>query len=190
MAARVSPFQPIGDRARWRVIYDLLRDTPVGGVLRYEDMGTALGLDPETDRHVIQMAMRRAAREHEVCDKRTVESVANEGYRIVQTPEKLRLAERDRRKSGRSLARGSSKVVNVDLSGVEPETRHAFEVVARAFAMQMEFNRRFDVRQKRLEKAVDDMSQRTERTEERTERTEEEIADLKARLARLEGEET
>jgi predicted nucleic acid-binding Zn-ribbon protein len=45
--------------------------------------------------------------------------------------------------------------------------------------MQMDFNRRLDVRQKRLESVMESVTERTERSEE-------EIAALKERLARLE----
>jgi hypothetical protein len=177
----MAPFQPIGDRARWRVIYDMLTKADVDDVITYEQIGTALGLDPEADRHIIQMAMRRAAREHEVSDNRAIDVIPNTGYVIVQAPEHLTLARRHQKKSTKALERGHSKVVHVDLSGMEPETRRAFEVVARAFTMQMDFNRRFDVRQARLEEAIGAMTERTERTEE-------EIAELKRRLARLEGD--
>jgi hypothetical protein len=179
----MSPFEPVGARARWRVIYDLLRKLSPGDVLTYRRIGDALNLDPEGDRHVIQMAVRRAAREYEVEDNRALEVVPNEGYRVVQAPEHLRLAQVQQKRARKALARGQSKVVHVDLSGLEPETRRAFEVVARAFAMQMDINKRFDIRQKRLEQSLNAMSERTDRTEQ-------EIADLKARLARLEDEET
>lgn len=177
----MSPFQPAGEQARWRVVYDLLCKIETGGVLTYEQIGKALDLDVDADRHPIQMAMRRAAKEHEEADRRAVEAVPNEGYRVVEAPEHLRLARGQQKRAGRALARGQSKVVHVDLAGLAPDTRRAFEVVARAFAMQMDFNKRLDVRQAKLEQAVDAMSERTERTEQ-------EIADLKARLARLEGD--
>jgi hypothetical protein len=175
----MAPFQPAGERARWRIVYDLLCEAAIGDVVTYEVLGEALEMDPGKDRHVIQMAVRRAAQEHERNDKRALDVVPNEGYRIVPAPENLRLARRHQKKAGKSLARGQSKVVNVDLTGVDADTRNAFEVVARAFALQMDFNRRFDVRQARLEDTVAGMSERTERTEQ-------EIADLKSRLAALE----
>lgn len=179
--ALLSPFQPVGDRARWRVIYDILRKTKTGDAITYEQLGEALDLHPVHDRHVIQMAVRRAAREHEEADNRALDVIPNKGYVIVPAPENLRLARSHQKRANRSLARGHSKVVHVDLSGLDTETRNAFEVVARAFALQMEFNKRFDVRQARLEQAVNSMSERTERTEA-------EIAELKARLARLEAD--
>jgi hypothetical protein len=177
----MAPFQPAGERARWRVIYELLCATPTGEVLQYKRIAEALDLDADADRHAIQMAVRRAAREHEVQDKRSTEAVPNQGYRIVETPEKLRLARGQQKRAGKALVRGHSHVAHVDLNGLNPDVRHAFEVVGRAFAMQMDFNRRFAVSQSRLEEAVAGMTERTERTEQ-------EITDLKARLARLEGD--
>lgn len=183
-AALMSPFKPIGDQARWQTVYALLVRTKTGDVLTYEAIAEALELDSKRDRHAIQMAMRRAAKEHEEADKRAIESVANKGYRVVEAPEHLRLARGHHRRASKALVRGQSKVVHVDLGALDPETRRAFEVVASAFAAQIEFNKRFDVRQQRLEKAFEDITERTDKTEARTEQ---EIAELKARLARLEG---
>lgn len=183
----MSPFKPIGEVARWQAVYALLRATKTGDVLTYEAIGEALELDPKLERHAIQMAVRRAAKEHEEADKRAIEAVPNKGYRVVEAPEHLRLARGHHRRASKALVRGQSKAVNVDWAALDPEARRAFEVVVAAFAAQIEFNKRFDVRQKRLEQAFDAMAERTDKTEQRTEQ---EIAELKARLARLEGEQT
>lgn len=176
----MSPFTPRGTRARWRIIYDLLCAAKVDDIVTYEQLAEALELDPDSDRHTVQMAVRRAAQEHEQADKRALDVVPNVGYRIVRAPEHLTLARRHQKRSSRALVRGHSKAVNVDLSNVDDATRHALEMVARAFSMQMDFNRRFDVRQKRLEDAVSAVNERTERTEA-------EMTELRARLERLEG---
>lgn len=175
----MSPFEPAGESARWRVIYELLASTDVGGILTYEAMAEALELDPNEDRHTMQVAMRRAARELETVNKHAIEAVKNVGYRIVEPEEHLKLAKGQQRRSSRALARGQSVVTNVDLSSVDPEVRHAFQVVASAFAMQQEFNRRVDVRQKKLEDAL-------ETVREKSARTDDEVADILARLERLE----
>lgn len=172
-------FEPKGDRARWRVLYDLLRKLDVGDTISYVECGTALDLDPNTDRHVIQMAMRRAAKEFETEDKHALESVVNVGYRVVEAEKHLVLAKRQQKRAGKALARGHSKVVNVDLSDVEPEVRSAFQVVAQAFSMQMEMNRRFDSRARKLEEAVEMMDAKQGRSES-------ELAELRARIERLE----
>jgi len=177
----MSPFEPTGDRARWRIIYDLLVKAETDDTVTYEDMGYALGLDPVADRHLIQMAVRRAAREHESADNRALDAVPNVGYRIVKAPEHLTLAQRHQKKAGRSLARGKSKVDHVDLSGVPPETRRLFEVVGMAFKMQADFNQRLDIRQERLERQVQAAVSAQEHTSE-------EMTELRKRLDRLEAE--
>lgn len=175
------PFEPAGDTARWRIIYDLLIKASIDQVITYQEMGEALALDPEADRHAIQMAVRRAAKEHEVTDGRALDVVPNTGYRIVTVPEHLTLAKRHQKKASRALARGQSKVEHVDLTGVDPETKRAFEVVALAFQMQADFNRRLEANQKKLARQVDAAASAQERTAE-------DIADLRLRLARLEAD--
>ena len=177
----MSPFIPTGDHARWRIVYDLLTKAAVNDTITYEEMGEALDLDPADDRHAIQMAVRRAAREHEVRDNRALDAVPNVGYRIVQVPEHLDLARRHQRKAGKSLERGRSKVDHVDLSGVDEDTKRAFEVVAQAFALQADFNRRLDIRQEKLEQQV-------AAAQSAQEHTSDELADLRARLEKLEAE--
>jgi len=176
----MSPFESVGETARWRTVYALLQPLPTGSTLEYATIARALGLDPDEDRHTIQMAARRAGVECEQVDKRAIEAIKNVGYRIVEPEEHGRLAVYQQRRSTRALKSGRSKVVNVDLTGLEPEVRKAFEVMAQAFAMQMDFNRRMDVRQKRLETAVNSI-------EERHDRSASEVAKLKERLERLEN---
>ena len=182
----MSPFEPTGDNARWRTIYLILQGTPIDTIVTYEEMGRALSLDPDKDRHVIQMAMRRAAQEFERQDKHAVNAVPNEGYRVVKADAHLELARREGRKAGRSLKRGRSKAVNVDLSEVEdPEVRKALELTAQAFSLQMDFNRRFAVRQEQLERAVHEITD-TQATDRQ--RSTDEVAKLRERIERLERE--
>lgn len=175
----MSPFIPVGDRARWRILYDLLATKELGDTITYKEMGAALDI---TDRHALQMAFRRAAKRYETENNRAVEAIENVGYRIVEPNEHLRLAKNHQRKSGKSLERGQSKVIHVDMNGLEPEVRKAFEITARAFAILLDYNRRLDMRQDRLESALDSMTTRHERTEG-------EVAELKERLAKLERRE-
>lgn len=179
----MTGFLPVGDVARWRLIYQLLKPCQVDDVVTYDRMGELLELDPVKDRHIIQMAMRRAAQEFEQVDKHAVDSVKNVGYRVVRVQEHIGLARRQQRKAGRALESGHSKAVNVDFNDIEPETRKALEIVGRAFAMQMDFNRRFDVRQKKLESVMETVVTQVDGIDKRSQ---EEIAELRERLARLE----
>lgn len=185
--ALMSPFTPAGERARWRIIYDHIRGREIGDVITYDELAEALDLEPVKDRHTIQLAMRRAAAELETADKRVVDAVPNVGYRIIEPEGQLVLARRHQRKSNRSLARGRSKAENVDFNLIPAETRKAFEVVVSAIAMQQDFNRRLDIRQRNLEQALDSV---TKQTGEDRERTDAELAELRARLERLEQKRT
>lgn len=174
------PFAPAGAVARWRLLYDLLKGRKVDDIVTYDEMAAALELDPVDERQKIVGAIRRAAKEFEVVDKHAIHVVPNKGYRIVKPAEHIDLAQRHQRRAGRSLVRGHSKVVNVDLSGLDQQTRNALEVLAKGFAVQMDFNRRFAARQSRTEEAL-------ATAVERQDRTEEELAELRARLERIEG---
>jgi hypothetical protein len=172
-------FDPAGAKARWKTIYELLKLTNDNGILTYREMGEALGLDPETDRGAIVQAVRRAAKEHEEVDKRAITAVPNKGYRIAAPKEHLDLARRQQKRSSKALVRGQSKVVNVNMSKLDPEARRAFEVVAQGFAQLMDFNRRFERRQQEHTEVIASLVETTQRSD--AERDE-----LKERLARVE----
>ena len=59
--------------------------------------------------------------------------------------------------------------------------RRAFEVVAIAFKLQADINRKLDIRQKTLERQVSAAMSAQDRTSD-------EVADLRARLEKLEAE--
>lgn len=178
----MSSFAPIGEQARWRIVYDRLKTAAVGDVVTYDELGDALGLNPETDRHAIQMAVRRAAIEYQKVDKRALDAVPNKGYRVVEAKEHVVLARRHQAKSVRSLARGYSVATNVDLSQVDEHTRRALETIAIAFAAQLDFNRRMDVRQRRLEQVIAAQTARAQRTEEELAALRADLEELKRRL--------
>lgn len=173
-------FRPIGERARWLDLLDLLRAAHINEVVTYAAMAAALDLDPEKDRTAIRSALYRAAKEHEAVDKRAVVAVPNEGYRIVEPQEHLGLARGHQKRFFRALVRGHSKAVNVDMSKIEPEARKALEMVGTVIALQLDFNRRAEAKLAAHEKAIKSLTEATERTD--AERDE-----FRARLERLEA---
>lgn len=179
-----APFEPIGAQARWKTVYELLRKTPTGTVVTYKQLADALGLDAERHKEAIRGAVIRAAKEHEEKDKRAVQAVRGEGYRPVEARVNIELARKHQRRASRSLQRGHSKAVNVDLNGVDPQVRAALETIGHAFVLQMDFNKRFEGKQARLEETVREIAD--SQVQDRK-RTDEEISELRARLARLEG---
>lgn len=171
-------FQPIGDRARWRICYDVLKQHDIGDIIRYETVQRAL--DDGAGIEEVQQSVRRASLEFLEADHRALDNVPGEGYRVVHAEEHLELARRDQRRSHKALARGHSLVVHADMNLIDdPLIRQSFGRVAQAFQLQMEFNRRMDVRQEELEAAITLVHVQSEKTAE-------EVAELKARLARIE----
>lgn len=177
----MTPFEPVNGQARWKTIYALFQESEIDEIVTYEVIGERLELHPVDDRHAIQMAARRAAKQYLEDDDRAVEPVQNVGYRIVEPQEHLRLAQAQQKRSNRSLSRGHKTVMHVDLNGMEPEVRKAFDITARAFATLLEYNRRLDIKQKNLEQSLNSIVHRQDRSDE-------EIAALKQRLARLESQ--
>lgn len=155
-------FEPKGDRAQWRIVYDLLRAAAVDTVVTYDLICEKLGLDPKSERHIGQMAARRAGIELEREDGRAVEPVRGEGYRIVRPEEHLRLGRRRNRSAGRQLARGEQVVTTVDLNKVDPETARALNRLAQGFALQHEINRRMEARQNRTDRVLGLLMDRVE----------------------------
>jgi len=179
----MSPFTPTGDRARWRILYDMLAERDSGDTLTYDEMVTALGLHAD-DRNTAQLAMRRAAVEYELSHKRAVKAVPNVGYRIVDAGEHLGLARTHQGKASRSVKRGLSKVTNVDLNRIDdPEVRKALELAAAVLSHQDEMMRRMSIRQAHMERALNTVSERTEENEKRTTA---QIEELQERLRALE----
>lgn len=176
----VNQFEPTGSRARWRVVYDLLCETDTGEVLTYERIAEALGLDPVADRQTMRGAIHRAAKEHQQHDKRSVESVTNEGYRVVRPEEHLDLAHRHQQRARTQIDKGRSSAENTDLNSLPPEMRAIFESVIHAFAVQQDQIRRLDIKSRNLQQAVDEVDQKQERTDA-------DMASMEERLRRLEA---
>lgn len=176
----MKPFQPLGEKARWRTVYELLRKGAVGDVITYDEMGAALEVDPVEGRSILRGAVARAAREFELVDNHAVAPKRNEGYRIVKASEHVGLAGQHQRKSNRQLARSHSKVVHVDMNALTPVEQRVVAAAGQLISMQMDFQRRMDIRQKQVEQVAADLVVRTDRSEE-------EVAALRARLEKLEA---
>lgn len=172
-------FKPRGEVAQWRLVYEELAKRDVGDVVGYDVLAEVLDMDARLDRPRIALAMRTAAQAFLEDSNIAVTSVRGVGYRLVEAVEHLALARKHHTKAVKSLGRGQSKVVHVDMSGLEPAVRHTFEVMARAFSVQLDFNRRFEAKQEQMEQTL-------ESVEKTSTRSEQEIADLRARLERLE----
>ena len=180
----MTAFKPKGERARWKELYELLKAAGVGGTVTFAAMGEVLGLDPDSERVKIVGAFQRAAKELETVDKHAVVAVPNVGYQVAQPQQHLVLARKHQRRSARSLDRGLSKAVNVDLSKMDSNTRNAFDAVARVIGAQMDFNRRAEQRIDEHDKLLATLSERGERTESETEQVRRRLEELERRFER------
>lgn len=172
-------FEPIGEKSRKDYALEVLRKHAVGEVVTYAEFAKHLGSE---DRRVIQAAVRDAAKDFLRFDRHAVEAVVNKGYRIVDADDHVRLAEKQRKRSVKTLRKGEALVVSVDYNGMTPEARRLAEGMALGFGHLLEANRRMDARLASVERAQEAVSEQQEHTAE-------ELDALKARLARLEGRE-
>lgn len=161
----MTPFMPEGEIARWRIIYDLIRQLEPGEVITYEVMAEALKMRPKVDRHIIQMAARRALKELLDVDHRGADAVKNVGYRVAMPMEHLGLAQKRGARAGRQVAHGLAVSTKVDLNGVDDATRGALETLAHGFAVQGEINRRMLAKQKEHDDLIAVLMSRVERLE-------------------------
>jgi len=165
-------FKPLGERSRWRMIYELFQKAKIGETVTYEQIGEALGLHPKRHRHEMQMAARRASVELARVDRHEVDAVRNVGYRVVEHREILGMARRRNRRAGNQLVRGQVTAQAVDLNQVDEEMRKGLETLARGLAAQSEINRAVGARLKRHEQIMNGLGGRLETLEERLRRLE------------------
>lgn len=158
----MAPFKPEGDRARWRPAYDLLRMCDVGGTVPYIALGEALGLDADADRHAIQMAVRRAAKELLLEDRRALEAVRNEGYRVTETMDRPRLVRGQGGKVKRALDRGHDLAIHVDYTGLDMEARRIVDAAAATFYGQLQVTKALLRRQSRLDEVLRNVASKQE----------------------------
>lgn len=159
------------------LVLEVLAAAEYGEVVPYDAISeVADGVDRRGVQSLVGRVKRRLEREH----SKAVEAVANEGYRVVNPSEHLRLARGHQSKSRKSLARAQSTVLHVDASKLTDGEKVAVTVAATALAAQLTYMRQNDIRVGRLEKAAEVIGTAQERSAE-------EIAALRDRLDKLEN---
>lgn len=171
----MAPFQPLGEVSRRQMVVDLLGDQPEGTLVTYEQLEQLLDVDRQTCQGAVNQAKLALEREH----SKAVVSVRGVGYRIVHASEHLAVARVHQGKARKQLVKSRSKVDYVDLSKLTEGERAAVVLAGTAIGLQLDYMKRNDIRSTRIEAAV-------ELVKDTAQRSEEEIAELKARLARLE----
>ena len=170
-------FQPVGEKSRRALVLEALRDAEVGEVVSYEKLSEKLRT---TDRSLIQAAVNAAKKEFGKVDLRAVKAVPNEGYRIVAAREHMDLAKVHQSKARKQLVKSKDLVVRVDYNALTPAEQKMAQAMGYMLAQQADFMRRYDIRHKNLERALEAITVEVTETKEGQD-------DIKARLAAVEA---
>lgn len=173
----MSLFEPIGEKSRKDLALELFAQYYPGDLIAYSDLSEAVGT---SNRTAVQAAVRDASKSFLKSCGHALEAVRGEGYRIVEPDGHARLSDKRRERSSRELSKAYDIVAYADESEMTPDARRMTEGLRAVVSAQMDFNRRMDARLRSAEKA-------TEAVVVKTDRTEAEVAELRARLERLES---
>jgi hypothetical protein len=171
-----AAFKPLGDKSRRANVIDIIGSADYDTTVRYDELESVL----DADRSTVQAAVNAAKPGLERQFRRAVVAVPNIGYRVVRPSEHHDLAVIHQRKSLRSLRRSLSKVNHVDATQLTDGERAAVTLAATGIAMQLDYMRRNDIRANRHEGMI-------AATQQVVDRTADDVAELKARLAKLEA---
>lgn len=157
-------FEPVADRARWEVVYDLLAGLDIGDILTYEELTEALDVHR---RDLVRSPLYKAAQKWGAERKRALVPVPNIGYRVASISEHELLVRGQHRRSKRALHRGRTYAENADRSLMTPQDRERFDGMERTIARQEDMIRRLDIKQQRTDKAIAESRQQQVATDER-----------------------
>lgn len=130
----MAPFEPVGEKPRWALALEVIREYQVGDVVPYEALHDAVG---SPNRTVVQAAARDAGVRFLEDESKALEAVPNEGYRIVAADEHVRLAKSQQRRGRRALVRGQALASNVDFNELSAEGRRIAEATAYGFGRML-----------------------------------------------------
>lgn len=171
-----AAFQQVGPQSRRELALEILRTKNPGDIATYDELASAI--DVET-RGLVQSAVGAAAKTLLKQDNRALEAVPNVGYRIVQAGEHALLAQRQQRRSSRALKRSRDVIQHVDYNELSAEGRALANAMGTLLAAQISFQERTSINQRRLDSAIESLSAKQDRSQD-------DIAELRARLERLE----
>lgn len=121
LAESRMPFEPKGEQAEWRMIYDELLKLEIGDVITYSELDEILDRDFLGDR----APFYRATREVERTLSRTFAPVRGKGYRMVEPDEHVDLVVDRLARSRRQVRRGREVADSTDLARIkDPEARN------------------------------------------------------------------
>lgn len=157
------PFEPKGEIAQWRVIYRMFQESDIDTVLDYATIGAALNLHPKNDRHRIQAAARRAAKQLLEVDDRAVEVVPDIGYKLVGAVRQIPMAGQQVERAGRALDKGKAFTTHIRMTELSDQERQIVHTMALGFAQVAEWARAIGRRVEDHEGRLSDIEAELER---------------------------
>jgi hypothetical protein len=162
------PFKPKGELAQWRIVYRLLQEAEQDSTLTYDQLGEALDLDPVTDRHRIQVAVRRASKQLLEVDSRATEVVLEVGYKLVPAERQIPLAGQQVERASRALDRGSALTTHIRMNELDPHEQQIVQTMAVGFAQVAEWARQLNKRVESHDGRLADVEAELKRLRERS----------------------
>jgi hypothetical protein len=129
----VTRFQPKGEIAEWRMIYErLLENAEFGQVITYAELDETLGRTFIDNRSPIYRAREDLG---SIC-KRWLEPIKGVGYRVTDPTDHVRVSVSHRRKSRRQLSISVNVLGATDLARLQPSDLAKWDTEQRlAFAL-------------------------------------------------------
>lgn len=146
-----SPFEPIGERPRWEIVYDELTTLNIGDTLSYERLCALLEV---TDRGAVRQPVYAARKQWAQTASRWLVSVPNVGYRVVDAHEHEAIAKGHHRSARRQIRRGRQVLAAADRGRLDDEQRRRVDDMEITFGRHEDVIRRIDGRGARVDQAV------------------------------------
>lgn len=169
----MTPFEPKGDVAEWRAIFDLIKDKKPDDVIPLEDIEDALGRSLGSNRGPVY----RAIKELEKSQYRTLATVRGVGYRVARPEEHLDLGLSHSRSARKQLRRGLQRAEATNRGELEPVAAARLEAFEATTSRLVQFIGRMAV-------AVDDHAKRIDTLESDKDKTSERVSVVEEALKR------
>lgn len=186
----VSPFTPRRDDGRpyWQVIYDYITTLidrghlDVGGIITHEELSAQLGGKGH------QQYVSKVAQQLRETRKRNLQSVRGVGYQLVAGMEQVQQANRTRLQVVRRANRAVSEASTVDHGLLSPAERAQATEVAKGLAILAAVTAYNHQKLIEHEEEIRRLKEHKVESGARHKASEESVAELKARLDKLEAD--
>lgn len=112
-------FQPKGEKPLWQLVYEYIEELPVDTVITLGDLSKVIDGDIEKNRGAVYKAMRTLAKN----EKRYLESVRGRGYKVIEGPKQLDIAESRHERADRQLKMANFEALNINTKVMSLEER-------------------------------------------------------------------